>query len=408
MKSVFIILTTTLLIGPLMAAAIPPEAPQEPEATCASLNKTECPGGVALLLIKKNDGETERCSSFLINSRTLVTNHHCIPEDLRDKKLSCAHRITAVFPKTSRFASERAECESIISISADSAESSPANADYAVIRLNRPVKRTNFRISREGLPNGIKLTAFSFDPVPGSSAKAVLRKKTCESLQNTDLIPGYTDALSPVASFTGCQIMRGNSGSVAVDEKGQVRAVVHATWPLAKGYIPFSVMSNMACIELPAGFAPRDARCDEPRPVNFDFKALYAKAPTMDFDSEYRKFQEANRGQFQFKKSYEFATDRTVLIPQITCVEKAAVQPLVNAGSPIATLTISLPMWGPDKFITADYHYKVIPAQAASAYTTLQFNGTQLLEKGHTIVREIRGSYLIYSDREYELPLCND
>lgn len=132
-----------------MAAAI--EAPQEAEAACVSLNEGDCPSGVALLLVKKDirDDEIERCSSFLINSRTLVTNRHCIPEDLREKGLSCAGRITAVFPKTSRLAAERAECESITSISPEVTEFATGHPDYAVIRLSRPVKRAQFRISRE-------------------------------------------------------------------------------------------------------------------------------------------------------------------------------------------------------------------------------------------------------------------
>lgn len=406
-KSVFLLLLGTLLTGPLTAAANPP--PQQPEAACATMSEAECPAGVALLLAKKtaNDSEIDRCSSFLINSRTLVTNRHCIPEDLRDKTLSCAGRLTAVFPKTPRFAAERAECESILSISTESAELAVGQADYAVIRLNRPVKRSHFRVNREGLPNGIKLTAFTFDPFPGSPVKATLRKKTCESLQNTDLVPGYTDALSPAASFKGCQIIRGNSGSVAVDDKGQVRAVMHATWPLNKNYVPFSVMTNMACVELPPGFAPRDSRCDETRPASFDFKALFAKVPRMDFDSEFRTFQAANRDKFQFSKSRQFANDRMVVIPQIECVHKAAAQPLANATTPEALLSISLPIWGPEKFITADYRYEVVAAQVASAYTTVQFDAAQLLAQGHTTAREIRGSYFIYSDREYTLPLCD-
>jgi trypsin-like peptidase len=407
-KSVFLLLFSAFLYTPLFSAAI--EAPREPEASCASLNETDCPAGVALLLSKKNvnDSEIDRCSSFLINSRTLVTNRHCIPEDLREKNLPCAGRLTAVFPKTLRFAAERAECESILSISPEASEFSVGHPDFAVIRLNRPMKRVPFRVSREGLPNRIKLTAYSFDPLPGSPLNATLYKKTCESLQNTELIPNYIDALSPVASFTGCQIIRGNSGSVAVDEQGWVRAVIHATWPLPKNYVPFSVMTNMACIELPSDFAPRDSRCDESRPMVSDFKALYANAPKMNFDSEFLAFQTANHGQFRFKKSYVAADDRKVLIPQITCVEKAALQPLMNAPTSEAMLSLSLPIWGPDKFITADYRYTVVPTQISKAYTTVQFDVAQLLSQGHTVAREIRGSFFIYSDRKYSLPLCRN
>jgi len=407
-KSLFLYLMGTLLTGPLMAAM--PEAPQEPEAVCAALSEAECPGGVALILAKKHadEDEIDRCSSFLINSRTLVTNRHCIPEDLRDKTLSCAGRLTAVFPKTSRFAAERAECESILTISSEAPESAAGQMDYAVIRLNRRVKRAKFQISREGLPNGIKLTTYSFDPLPDTPVKAILRKKTCESLQNTDLVPAYTDALSPVASFKGCNIIRGNSGSVAVDDQGQARAIVHATWPMNKKYVPFSVMTNMACLEFPPGFSARDSRCDEKRSTSFDFKALYAKAPILDFDSEFRTFQAANRDQFRFKKSRQFLNDRMVVMPQIECVQKAALKPLLNATSSEAILSTSLPVWGPDKFITEDYHYEAVPSQITAAYTTVQFDVTQLLAQGHTIAREIRGSFFIYLDREYTLPLCSE
>lgn len=412
----FVFLAVVFRIEPLMAATA--LADREPEATCATMSETDCPGGVALLLAKKDaDGsDIDRCSSFLINSRTLVTNRHCIPEDLRDKTLSCAGRLTAVFPKTPRFAAERAECESILSIStedreppsSEGAEVVSRQADYAVIRLNRPVKRTPFRVSREGLPNGIKLTAYSFDPLPGSRVKAILRKKICESLQKTDLVPTYTDALSPVASFKGCKVIQGNSGSVAVDDKERVRAVVHATWPLDEKYVPFSVMTNMACLVLPQGFAPRDSRCDERRPGSFDFKALFAKAADFDFDSEFRSFQAANRGQFRFKKARLFLNERMVTTPQIECVEKAAVKPLVAAGSREATLSVSLPIWGPEKFITEDYRYEAVASRIASAFTTVQFDGTQLLAQGQVSAREIRGSFFAYLDSEYVLPVCGE
>ena len=389
------------MLGPAMAMAVDS---QEPEATCAS--EGECPGGVALLLGKKQDGEMDRCSSFLINSRTLVTNRHCIPEDLQDRALSCAGRLTAVFPKTPRFASERAECEAIISISKSVEEFPTGQPDYAVIRLNRPVKRPIFQISREGLPNRTKLATYSFDPVSGSPVKAILRKKFCESLQNTDLIPGYSDALSPVASFIGCQIIRGNSGSVAVDDQGRVRAIVHATWPMEKNYVPFSVMTNMACVELPPGFAPRDSRCDEKRLTEIDFKTLFAGAPHFDFDSEFRSFQAANRDKFRFKKSRLFVKDRRIVIPQIACLEKEALKSLVDSSMPEAMIALSLPIWGPEKFITADYRYDIVPSQFASAYTMVQFDVEQMLKQGHAVAREVRGSYFIYSDQEYELPLC--
>ncbi|MNL31557.1 hypothetical protein D3C87_1533510 [compost metagenome] len=210
-----------------------------------------------------------------------------------------------------------------------------------------------------------------------------------------------------MASFTGCQIIRGNSGSVAVDDRGHVRAIVHATWPMDKKYVPFSVMTNMACVELPAGFAPRDSRCDEKRSVEFDFKTLFAGAPNFDFDSEFRAFQSANRDKFRFKKHRVFVKDRMVVIPRIACLEKAALKSAADAGTSEAMIVLSLPIWGPEKFITADYRYEVVPAQFAAAYTTVQFDVNQMLIQGHAKAHETRGSYFLYSDQEYELPLCD-
>ncbi|MFS4460162.1 trypsin-like serine peptidase [Bdellovibrio sp. HCB2-146] len=403
MKRTLLFLFGIMLTGSVLAAAgVPPAT----EAVCA--NEAECPSGVALILAKKPDGELDRCSSFLIDSRTLVTNRHCIPEDLQDKTLSCVGRIAAVFPQTAGYAAERAECESILNISEAAQEFPTGHMDYAVIRLNRPVKRAAFPISREGLPNRIKVTTYSFDPVHGSPVNAVLRKKSCESIQNTDLIPGYIDALSPVASFTGCQIIRGNSGSVAVDEKGRVRAIVHATWPMDKKYAPLSVMTNMACVDLPTGFPVKDSRCDEKRPSEFNFKAFYANALEMNFDSQFQAFQLSNRAQFRFSKSRVFANDRMVVIPQIQCLEKSALKALAEAGTTEAMLALSLPIWGPEKFITADYRYDVVPSQFASAYTTVQFDVAQMLTQGRALAHEVRGSYFIYSDREYELAVCGN
>lgn len=421
---------TVLMVGipyskGLLAAIPEEEVPHRDfPALCETLTESDCPGGVALLLAGDlaDKSGLQRCSSFLIDSKTLVTNRHCVPSEVLAGKVSCKARLTAFFPKAPGFSEEQVECEEVVGLSDEGGEFfreekdlSANKPDFAILRLSRSLHRPFFKISREGLPKGLILTAFTFDPLPGPPLRAVLRKKLCESVQNTDLLPSYRDSFNPVASFKGCPIVPGNSGSVAIDSQGSVRALVHAMWLMESEvedvhtkYSPFSLMTNAACLPLSEAFEPRDPRCDDRRPLSIDFKKLYADGESYGFESEFQDFLRSNESPFEFNMKRWFLQDRFVMIPEITCVKKSALGSGADSAEKNKTVFISLPLWGPAKKITLDYRYKVVPSQIALMFTSVQFDESQLLNEGHTRAREIRSSFFTYRDKEIHLRLCSE
>ncbi|GEM_PF-6668213 len=401
-------------------------------ATCDQFNPTDCPSGVALLLggdlqTSKNPA---RCSSFLVGKRILITNNHCIPTEVKQDPNQCPAMVTAVFPKTPFFDGERASCERILHLSEDGLSAStderdlPAKRpDYAVIYLDRDVNRPVFTISREGIPNNTELTVFAFDPAPHKPGHATLKRKICKSIQSTDLVPSYQDRFSPVVSFKDCSIISGNSGSVAIDSQGLVRALLHATWPLDTEneiseattstssapttlLAPFSVMTNAACVPLPTNFPAIAPDCSRSRPVSIDYEALYASAGNLYFEEEFRLFQQENNSPFRFKKSQRFMNERTVTFPSIDCVEKDILLKSTLVTDEDKTIYLNLPLWGPSKKVGSDYRYHAVPARIATQFTTVQFDPSQLLKDEVTLAREVRSSFFTFMDNQLELRLC--
>ena len=401
-------------------------------AKCDRFNPSECPGGGALLLggdltTSKNPA---RCSAFLVAKRILVTNNHCVPTEVKQDPNLCHRMLTAIFPKTPLFAEERATCERILHLSDESLGSSsderdlPAKRpDYAVIYLDRDVNRPSFPISRAGIPDNTELTVFAFDPVPHQPGHAILKRKTCTSVQNTDLVPSYRDDFSPVVSFKGCSIISGNSGSVAIDSQGLVRALLHATWPLdteneiaeavtapdttpTTSLAPFSVMTNAACIPLPDSFPGVATECHHPRIQSIDYAVLYSSAGNLDFEEDFRLFQQENSSPFRFKKSQIFMHERTVTFPVIDCVKKADLIEAALSKVEDKTVYLNLPLWGPTKKVGKNYRYHAVPARIATQFTTVQFNPQELLDDQVTIAREVRSSFFNFMDYQHQLRLC--
>lgn len=403
-------------------------------AKCDKFNRTDCPSGVALLLggDLRTDKNPVRCSSFLVGKRILITNNHCIPDPVKQNPSTCKQLLTAVFPQTPLFAAERASCERIVELSDENLSSSsderdlPAKRpDYAVIFLDRDVHRTFFPVSREGIPDNSKLAVYSFDPVPGRPGHAILKRKDCTSIQNTDLVPAYKDPFSPVASLKNCSIMSGNSGSAVVDKQNTVRAVLHATWPLdteietseseisttsapEDPLAPFSVMTNAACIPLPAGFPPIALDCSLPRTQSINFEALYASAGNLQFDEAFRVFQQSSQSPFRFKKTQLFMNERTVTFPIISCVEKKSLIAILQPGEKDKTVYLNLPLWGPIKKVTNGYRYQAVPARIATLFTTVQFDPERLLKEKTTPAREVRSSFFTFMDNPLQLQLCDE
>lgn len=189
---------------------------------------SECHGGVAMVLIRDTDSSS-LCTGFLVASDTLVTNSHCIPAALKSKGASCAKSLYFFFPATNGLAAERADCKEVSDVSVISSEAENSlKPDYAILKLQKPVNRPVFEVSREGFADNSELKVIKVDPW-SSGAGGVMTATKCRVIQGTLAIPIFQDDLSPIVSFSDCDARHGNSGSPLLDSSGKVRGILQAT-----------------------------------------------------------------------------------------------------------------------------------------------------------------------------------
>src|SRR5687767_7543906 len=75
-----------------------------------------CPqyvGGLVTYTEGRNSYIVSVCSLTLIDDNLILTNRHCLPDDLQYKGASCAGRIRVKLPATNGFRSEDFECNRV-------------------------------------------------------------------------------------------------------------------------------------------------------------------------------------------------------------------------------------------------------------------------------------------------------
>ena len=115
--------------------------------------KGDCPsfvGGLYNISPGKMSGyRVGGCSTSLIAPDQVLTNAHCIPEDIAQIGNDCGNRIRIVFPKTSQHPLETLNCLKILNKSplSEKAES----PDWAILKLDRASKRTPLILNHNGI-----------------------------------------------------------------------------------------------------------------------------------------------------------------------------------------------------------------------------------------------------------------
>lgn len=219
----------------------------------------DCNDSVAML-VSIEGASTGQCTGFLISPTLLVTNSHCITPSIKQKPEACAN-LAAVFPKTSRFETERVKCAKV-EFSSQIIENSLVHMlDYAVVRLEREVNRPAIQISRKGLGDADEsFTVYKVNPNPGT-VSGWMQKITCQPALRSKLMPSYLKPTSPIAVLGDCEVRPGNSGSPVLDSEGHVRAIMHATVPAELSHklskeigtplAAIGLASNWACFTAP-------------------------------------------------------------------------------------------------------------------------------------------------------------
>jgi hypothetical protein len=192
--------------------------------SCSGAN---CHDSAAMLLAANLKEQYSTCSGFLIAPDTLVTNSHCVPDDLKEKpSTDCMNRISIHFPRTAELQAEKVNCREVVEASKlyDMSKTGDVGQDYAVIKLAREVKRPVLKVSHEGFADGGKYFIHKMNP--GGGPNGTYEKIECEAVQRSLLLPGGDSDAAPLAFLTRCPVRPGNSGSMILSPEGEAVGVL--------------------------------------------------------------------------------------------------------------------------------------------------------------------------------------
>jgi hypothetical protein len=197
-------------------------------------DSSDCPGFVSKLAFNSSFNYEHKagvCSGTLIDEEYIITNEHCIPQELNEGD-SCTGKIKALFPNTDEYEKEEAECATIEKIL-----TREDDIDIALIRLQRRVFRGQTPSVRPDMTNeGDIITAYTVDPFFGG-AMGMIRKKTCKvSLQNLFSTIKSSKNKKLYMSGENCEIIGGNSGTSMLDSEGNIIGIIHSGLDLERIY----------------------------------------------------------------------------------------------------------------------------------------------------------------------------
>ena len=134
-----------------------------------------CPSYVAALVAftelteyKNGDYSTSfvvsYCSGTLIDGQRILTNRHCLPDDLQYAGADCRDRFKIIFPRVIGYGAEKLDCDSVESLTSDAAYTNDGDSvtheDWAIIRIKDQTSRPFANVSLSGMPHDLKLQSF--------------------------------------------------------------------------------------------------------------------------------------------------------------------------------------------------------------------------------------------------------
>ncbi len=333
----------------------------------------DCPGYIGgMVHVEYLAGGIGRCTVSLIADDLIITNSHCVPKDSTELSMT-----DALFPRTREFPEERVKIRAVVTASSiERNETSPDylhKKDFAVLRLAQPVRRTHLKIDRNGVPDNLKLTAYSADPItshlPTKSGHqrapyAKITKQECVSRQGTAKVPSYIQPLAEIVALGDCTILSGDSGSPLVDEKGEARAFAHGSISIASATLEgreidtrLAYATNAACMDLGLKAAEvLPPACSVKVSIDEVIGQLFGKADPAPIEVEFNKWRAAHSDFFEWnlKKEVDPKTQLWALRPDIACIkdpklwtkQPSKTSPLLTwITSPQDEIVESLPLW---------------------------------------------------------------
>ena len=102
----------------------------------------DCPQAIGGLYTYAGQDESYSvgsCSLTLISSNTVITNRHCLPEDIEKAGSSCFNRIRIILPQAEGFPTETYECDKVVAASLHYPQT--AAPDWSVLKFKGQTKR---------------------------------------------------------------------------------------------------------------------------------------------------------------------------------------------------------------------------------------------------------------------------
>ncbi len=191
-----------------------------------------CPSNVGKLLFwsksKTDDGyDFGVCSGTLIDSNTLITNRHCVPEDLNTGD-DCSDRLIVQFPSDDSLgtSSENIKCSYV----AKAYSKDAGGPDIAIlkVRSSKYFRKSTKRKAHQMTTSAVH--AYTMNPGKGRDGfSGYIYRKMCtiaeQSILTGRMMPDSSDA---VIYGSNCDIISGNSGSGVFDSNGDLIGLIHS------------------------------------------------------------------------------------------------------------------------------------------------------------------------------------
>lgn len=305
-----------------------------PIVSCADA-EGKCVAAVGMLTIATED-HSGACTATLVRNDVVVTNSHCIPDDLKRSGSICSDRIWINFPAHPEHPDydARVGCREVLHASDLDSWSEEVKPDYAFLRLERPVNRPPLALDRAGFRDGEKVEITVVDPyMRNEQIYGRMHTNQCETVFGTSLLPKANDTLSDTLIFGACPIIKGNSGS-AIRSNGKVRGVIQAFLnssgireklgqsgvQLLDGSIAeINVGTNLACQRLPFGPALSDG-CYGRDPFEAEDRLAESRAASLNSQFQEKLARILPLKELDWSADLSNDSGKVLVTPQPSCV----------------------------------------------------------------------------------------
>ncbi len=233
---------------------------------CMASDPTACSPSVGMLVARIDDNQVAECTTFLVGPDVVMTNSHCLPDELKVSGSACVGHMVAKFPTVTGYAGEEFDCSQVL-VASTLSEKTKSVPDYAVLKLTKASSRPPLVLNRAGFSDHGTYKIFKVNPVgDGEQISGGLDSANCTAVHNSMMVPNSGSDSSMNMMIADCTVIHGNSGSPLVDSNNQVHGVIQMTIDKEKldtlllttkfkqtdhAMSPIGGGTNFACLQLP-------------------------------------------------------------------------------------------------------------------------------------------------------------